>query len=125
MERLYRVVDFAVRKRTEAKRPVGLHRPLEAASHANASGSMVFVSDSLCNGRRLKCMTVANDFRPDCVDMAVDCGIGGQYLTRRLDPAAWFRGYLQAERTDNGPVFTSRAFLRRAKRAGQSPKLDG
>ena len=41
----------------------------------------------------------------------MDFGISGQYVTRILDRAALFRGYPQAVRTDNGPEFTSRAFI--------------
>ena len=63
---------------------------------------MDFVSDSLANGRRLKCLTVADDFSHECVDIAVDYGIGGEYVTRLLDRAALFRGYPSAVRTDNG-----------------------
>ena len=43
---------------------------------------MDFVSDSLANGRRIKCLTVADDFSHECVDIAVDYGISGQYVTR-------------------------------------------
>jgi putative transposase len=46
---------------------------------------MDFVSDSLANGRRIKCLTVADDFSHECVDIAVDYGISGQYVTRLLD----------------------------------------
>jgi transposase InsO family protein len=56
--RLYRAADPAVRKRAKSKRPVGARTPLVAVSHVNATWSMDFVSDSLCNGRRLKCLTV-------------------------------------------------------------------
>jgi len=45
------------------------------------------------------------------VEIAVDYGISGQYVTRILDRAAVFRGYPLAVRTDNGPEFTSRAFM--------------
>ena len=62
---------------------------------------MDFVSDSLVNGRRLKCLTVADDFSHECVDITVDYGIGGEYVTRSLDGAATFRGYPRAVRTDN------------------------
>ena len=72
---------------------------------------MDFVSDSLANSRRIKCLTVADDFSHECVDIATDYGIGGQYVTRLLDRAALFRGYPSAVRTDNGPEFTSRAFM--------------
>jgi putative transposase len=37
---------------------------------------MDFVSDSLANGRRIKCLTVADDFSHECVDIA-DYGISG------------------------------------------------
>jgi putative transposase len=66
---------------------------------------------SLSNGRRIKCITVAEDFIHECVDIAVVFGIAGQNVTRLLDQAAIFRGYPDAVRTDNGPEFTSRAFL--------------
>jgi putative transposase len=73
--------------------------------------SMDFVSDSLANGRRIKFLTVADDFSHECVDISVDWGISGLYVTRLLDRAAIFRGYPVAVRTDNGPEFTSRAFM--------------
>ncbi len=53
-----------------------------------------------------------------CVDIAVDHGMGGKYVTRVLDRAACFRGYPRAVRTDNGPEFTSRAFMAWAQQHG-------
>lgn len=109
--RLYRNANLAVRKRKKAKRPMHERVPLQLATRVNQVWSMDFVSDSLSNGRRLKYLTVADDFSHECVDITVDYGISGQYVTRLLDQAALFRGYPQVVRTDNGPEFTSRAFL--------------
>ena len=61
---------------------------------------------------------MADDFSHESVDIAVDYGISGQYVTRLLDRAALFRGYPQAVRTDNGPEFTSRAFMAWAQSHG-------
>ena len=61
---------------------------------------------------------MADDFSHECVDIAVDWGISGQYVTRVLDRVARFRGYPLAVRTDNGPEFTSRAFMAWAQRRG-------
>ncbi len=61
---------------------------------------------------------VADDCSHECVDIAVDYGISGHYVTRLLDQAALFRGYPQVVRTDNGPEFTSRAFLAWAQSHG-------
>ena len=109
--RLYSAADLAVRKRKKTKRPVSERVPLQIAQSVNEVWSMDFVSDSLVNSRRIKCLTVADDFSHECVDIVTDYGIGGQYVTRLLDRAAIFRGYPSAVRTDNGPEFTSRAFM--------------
>lgn len=76
---------------------------------------MDFVSDSLANGRRIKLLTVADDFSHECVDIAVDWGISGQYVTQLLDHAG---GYPLAVRTDNGQEFTSPAFMAWAQSHG-------
>lgn len=109
--RLYSAANLAVRKRKKVRRPPSERVPLQLATTVNEVWSMDFVSDSLANGRRLKCLTVADDFSHECVDITVDYGISGEYVTRLLDRAAVFRGYPSAVRTDNGPEFTSRAFI--------------
>lgn len=116
--RLYSDANLAVRKRKKAKRPVSERVPLQTAQRVNEVWSMDFVSDSLANGRRIKCLTVADDFSHEYIDIAVDYGISGQYVTRLLDQAALFRGYPEVVRTDNGPEFTSRAFMAWALKHG-------
>ena len=94
---------------------VGVRVPLVAAMAVNQTWSMDFVSDSIARPgaicRRIKCLTVADDFSHECVDITADFGIGGAYVTRLLDRAATFRGYPKEVRTDNGPEFTCRAFM--------------
>ncbi|GAO22063.1 IS1477 transposase [Alicycliphilus sp. B1] len=109
--RLYCQAQLTVRKRKKVRRAASERVPLTVAVRVNEVWSMDFVSDSLANGRRIKCLTVADDFSHECVDIAVDYGISGQYVTRLLDRAAIFRGYPAAVRTDNGPEFTCRAFI--------------
>ena len=116
--RLYREANLAVRKRKKSKRPLHERVPLQLAKAVNEVWSMDFVSDSLSNGRRLKYLTVADDFSHECVDIAVDFGISGEYVTRLLDRAAVFRGYPNMVRTDNGPEFTSRVFMAWAQTHG-------
>ena len=101
--RLYRAANLAVRKRKKAKRPVMERTPLNIAQRINEVWSMDFVSDSLASGRRIKCLTITDDLSHECVDMAVDHGIGGEYVVRVLDQVSRFRGYPQAVRTDQGP----------------------
>ena len=112
--RLYTAEGLSIRKRKKTKR-IGLRVPLLAALAVNQTWSMDFVSDAINQpgavARRIKCLTVADDFTHECVDITADFGIGGEYVTRLLDRAATFRGYPEAVRTDNGPEFTCRAFM--------------
>jgi len=112
--RLYTAEGLSIRKRKKTKR-VGVRVPLVAALAINQTWSMDFVSDAIARAgavsRRIKCFTVADDFSHECVDISVDFGIGGAYVTRLLDRAALFRGYPKEVRTDNGPEFTCRAFM--------------
>jgi putative transposase len=57
---------------------------------------------SLASGRRIKCLTVTDDFSHECVDIAVDHGIGGAYIVHVLDQMARFRGSPQAVRQTRG-----------------------
>ena len=116
--RLYRQANLTVKKRRKVKRPTQERVPLQLARNINEVLSMDFVSDSLSSGRRIKCLTEVDDFSKESVDITVDYGISGQYVTRVLDQVARFRGYPAAVRTDNGPEFTSRAFLAWAHKNG-------
>lgn len=109
--RLYSEAKLSVKRRKKAKRPMGERTKLSQASRPNEVWSIDFVMDSLANARRLKCLTVADDFTHESVDITVDHGISGDYVVRVLEQAARFRGYPRAIRTDGGPEFTSRAFL--------------
>ena len=119
--RLYTAEGLSIRKRKKSKR-VGLRVPLVAAQTVNQTWSMDFVSDAINRpgavSRRFKCLTVADDFSHECVDITADFGIGGEYVTRLLDRAATFRGYPEAIRTDNGPEFTCRSFMTWAQKHG-------
>jgi putative transposase len=112
--RLYTAEGLSIRKRKKTKR-IGVRVPLVAALAVNQTWSMDFVSDAINRAgavsRRIKCLTVADDFSHECVDITADFGIGGDYVTRLLDRAALFRGYPKEVRTDNGPEFTCRAFM--------------
>ncbi|MGB2833225.1 MAG: IS3 family transposase [Methylotenera sp.] len=109
--RLYTEQKLSVKRRKKAKRPMTERAELLIPDVPNQVWSIDFVMDSLANGRKLKCLTIADDKTHECVDIAVDHGISGLYVTRVLEQAAIFRGFPHAIRTDGGPEFTSRAFM--------------
>lgn len=121
--RLYRKANPTVRRRRKARLPTGERQRLCPATVPNEVWSMDFVSDALASGRRIKCLTVADDFTHKSGDIAVDHCIGGAYVVRPLDQAACLRGYPRAVRNDHGPEFTSRAFIAWTQRHGIEHRL--
>jgi len=121
--RLYRDAGLAVRRRKK-RHGIAIERQiLELPAGPNQVWSMDFVSDALANGRRIKVLTIVDDFSKEAIDLVADFGISGQYVTRVLDQAARFRGYPKAIRTDQGPEFTGRALDQWAYKRGVQLKL--
>lgn len=80
--RLYTEQKLSVKRRKKAKRPITERAELLVPEAANQVWSIDFVMDSLANGRKLKCLTIADDKTHACVYIAVDHGISGLYVTR-------------------------------------------
>jgi len=84
---------------------------------------MDFVMDALSSGRRLKCLTVVDDFTKEAIEILPEHSIPALYVTRILDQAALLRGLPKTIRTDQGPEFTGRAFDQWAYRNGAELRL--
>jgi putative transposase len=123
VHRLYREAGLTVRRRRRRHGVMIEREQLALPSGPNEVWSIDFVMDALSNGRRLKCLTIVDDFTKEAVDIVVDHGISGLYVARALDRAARFRGYPKALRTDQGPEFTSRALDQWAYANGVTLKL--
>lgn len=121
--RLYREAGLAVRKRKRRKGVMVERQPLVLPTAPNHTWSMDFVMDSLANGRRIKCLTIVDDFTKECLDIPVALGISGEQVARTLDSIAAFRGYPKAVRTDQGPEFTGKVLDQWAYRNGVELKL--
>jgi putative transposase len=121
--RLYREAALSVRKRRRRKLVMVDRQALHVPSGPNEVWSIDFVMDALVNGRRIKCLTIVDDFTRECLDIVVDYGISGGYVARVLEAIGKFRGLPRAVRTDQGPEFTSRALDRWAYGRGVDLKL--
>jgi putative transposase len=121
--RLYRDAALSVRKRRRRKGVMIDRQALYVPTKPNEIWSIDFVMDALASGRRIKCLTIVDDFTRECLDIAVDYGISGGYVARVLETVSQFRGVPRAIRTDQGPEFTSRALDRWAYGCGVDLKL--
>lgn len=121
--RLYQEAGLVVKRRRKRHGVAVEREKLTKPSKPNEVWSMDFVSDALAEGRRIKALTIVDDFTKESVDIALDHGISGHYVTRVLDQAVRFRGVPAAIRTDQGPEFTGRALDQWAYRNGVQLKL--
>jgi putative transposase len=123
VQRLYLLAGLAVRRRRRRERVALEREPLALPSCPNEVWSMDFVMDQLDDGRRLKALTIVDDFTKESVQIALDHGMSSHYVARVLDDTVRFRGRPAAIRTDQGPEFTARALDQWAYRNGVALKL--
>ncbi|MFO6011505.1 DDE-type integrase/transposase/recombinase, partial [Pseudomonas aeruginosa] len=72
-------------KRRRRRHGVAVERErLSLPSAPNQVWSMDFVFDALSTGRRIKCLTVVDDFTKEWVGILVEHGISGFRVTRAL-----------------------------------------
>jgi putative transposase len=121
--RLYREADLAVRRRKRRRGLAVARQPLTLPTCANQVWSLDFVMDSIANGRRLKILTVVDDFTKESVLIEPAHCLTGDDVAELLDRVAQFRGYPAAVRTDQGPEFVCKAFDQWAYEHGVTPLL--
>jgi putative transposase len=121
--RLYQAAGLAVKRRRKRCGVATEREQLALPSRPNEVWSMDFISDALANGRRIKVLTIVDDFTKESIDLVTEHGISGQYVVRVLERAAQFRGLPLAIRTDQGPEFTSKALDQWAYQNGVQLKL--
>ena len=107
-ERLYREEGLSLRLKRRRKRNSHLRVVLAGPERINQHWSMDFVADSLFNGRRLRVLTVVDDFSKECPVLEVDHSLTGQRVSRVLERVALTRGLPDVITVDNGPEFISK-----------------
>jgi putative transposase len=107
-ERIYRQEGLQIRKRARKKlaRVPRVVRP--RASRPNEVWSIDFVFDWLMTRRKLKCLTVIDDFTKQSVGILVGHSISGAEVARYLESLGPKPDRI---RSDNGPEFVSMALI--------------
>ncbi len=119
VERMYREEGLQLSRKKGKKRGVNNRAVAPfVPGEPNERWSMDFMSDSLCDGRKFRVLTVVDDFTRECVAIEVDSGITGERVIRTLGWLKETRGLPGMIVTDNGPEFTSKAMLAWSKPAG-------
>ncbi len=93
------------KRRSQAPRSIR-----EALSGPNERWSMDFVSDTLSNGRRFRCLTIMDEFSRECLAIHVAHSIPAAGVIEVMERLKESRGLPEVIITDNGSEFRSRAF---------------
>jgi len=110
--RVYKQLGLKVLKRGGRKRALGTRVIAMALTRKNQEWSLDFVHDVLANGRRIRMLTVVDDFSRESIKIAVDTSLNGQRVCKELEQVIEARGKPERILSDNGTEFTSIAILR-------------
>lgn len=107
--RLYHQEGLEMRPK-KPRRHVTACRRMErmVAAEPNEGWSMDFMSDELFDGRRIRLLTIVDNYSRESLAIEVDQRIGGGRVVEVLMQLGKERGLPQSIRVDNGPEFTSR-----------------
>lgn len=107
--RLYRAEGLAVRRKKRRKLVSVLRVQPPPVSRPNERWNMDFVEDALADGRKLRTLTIVDEFSRLCPRIEVDTSLPGARVVRALDELADTHGKPKYLKVDNGPEFISKA----------------
>lgn len=110
--RIYKQLGLKVLKRGGRKRALGTRVVAMALTRKNQEWSLDFVHDVLANGRRIRMLTIVDDFTRESIKIAVDTSLNGHRVCEELEQVIEARGKPERILSDNGTEFTSVAILR-------------
>lgn len=110
--RIYKELGLKVMKRSGRKKAVGTRGVLDKPTGPNVKWSLDFVSDRLSCGRRIRILTVVDDFTRECIKLTVETSLTGKRVAKELSELICDRGKPKFIRSDHGSEFTSHALLK-------------
>jgi len=108
-ERIYKEEGLSLRQRRRKKMASVLRVEMPQAEKPDQRWSMDFMSDCLYDGRRIRVLTVVDDYTRECLAIEVDTSINGVRVTNVLNRIAYMRSLPEIITIDNGPEFAGRA----------------
>lgn len=110
--RIYKQLGLKVRKRGARKRALGQRNVPLLLTRINQEWSLDFVHDALACGRRIRLLTIVDDFTRESLKVEVDTSLNGHRVRDELEKVIEMRGLPGRILSDNGTEFTSTAILK-------------
>ncbi len=80
--RIYKELGLKVKKRSGCKRDLGVRIKREKVMRPNEQLWLDFVSDALAYGRKIRLLTVIDEFTQEALRIALDSSMGGERVSR-------------------------------------------
>jgi putative transposase len=107
--RLYRKEGLLVRRRRR-KKTGGMERVMPPVpERVNQRWSMDFLLDGVGDGRRLRVLTLVDDYSRECLAIEADTSLPGARVVQILEQVSGVRGTPEAVVLNNGPEFAGKA----------------
>ncbi|MGZ3554040.1 MAG: IS3 family transposase [Vulcanimicrobiaceae bacterium] len=84
VRRVYREANLQVRKRLRRRVALGRGNPAPIVTAMNERWSLDFVHDTLASGRRIRALTIVDDYTHEALAIEVDTSLSGERVTRVL-----------------------------------------
>lgn len=111
--RFYRMEGLSLRhKRPRRNRAARLRQPKQLVKSVNEIWSMDFVADALFDGRRLRALTIVDNYTRECLAIEVGQRLTGDDVAATLNRIKTVRGLPQTIKVDNGSEFISKVMDR-------------
>jgi putative transposase len=110
--RLYTKMGLKYRIKRKKKRYQGENVPMIVPHGINERWSMDFITDSLYNGRKFRVFNLIDDCSREAIEQYPGFSISGKHLVRVFEDIKSRRPLPRQIVCDNGPEFTSKAFLK-------------
>ena len=108
--RLYQAEGLSLRlKRPKRNKSARLRQPKQLATAINEIWSMDFVADALFDGRKLRALTVVDNYTRESLAIDVGQSLKGEDVVATLNRIAAHRGLPTTIKVDNGSEFISKA----------------
>jgi putative transposase len=118
VRRLCRQNGLLIRqKRRRKRRGIGIGVPC-AAEHPNHVWAYDFVEDRTETGRKLRVLTVVDEFTRECLTVEVEYRMNAKFVADTLQRLFRERGTPRFVRSDNGPEFIAKHLMRTLKGSG-------
>jgi len=112
MLRVYREMGLVRRQKRRRRLPEAMRRPLVHPKQVNEVWSMDFMSDSLEDGRTFRVLNIIDDCNRECLCAQGSISYPTMRVLRRLEELKEELGTPRYIRTDNGPEFISKDYIK-------------